>query len=72
MYLEWWLEIWYARSSNGKKILILESEYWDALEDQMKEDEWWFVYWEKKMNGLVVLIEYILLAVLFIALYCVL
>ena len=55
-----------------KKILILESEYWDALEDQMKEDEWWFVYWEKKMNGLVVLIEYILLVVLFIALYCVL
>ena len=72
MYLKWWLEIWYARSSNGKKILILESEYWDALEDQMKEDEWWFVYWEKKMNGLVVLIEYILLVVLFIALYCVL
>ena len=64
---------WYVKDRlNGKKILILESEYWDALEDQMKEDEWWFVYWEKKMNGLVVLIEYILLVVLFIALYCVL
>ena len=51
MYLEWWLEIWYARSSNGKKntypwIRILRcigrsnEGRWMVICILGKEDEW--------------------------------